>query len=148
MSTPRGSHKPISPDTFRKRVEEWSELIQKADFNTEDFVSAMGKTKKGDVVYCDPPYTHSQNIIYGAQTFDIERLWNEIAECKRRGVYVMLSINGTRESKRKDISVKIPEGLFERELLINCGVSMIDRLQNAGKDMTDEVVHDKLLLTW
>ena len=60
----------------------------------------------------------------------------------------MLSINGTRESKRKDISVKIPEGLFERELLINCGVSMIDRLQNAGKDMTDEVVHDKLLLTW
>ena len=60
----------------------------------------------------------------------------------------MLSINGTRESKRKDISVDIPAGLFEREVLINCGTSMIDRLQNAGKEMINEVVHDKLLLTW
>ena len=123
-------------------------LIQKADFNTEDFANAMAKSQSGDLVYCDPPYTHSQSIIYGAQTFDINRLWHEIAECKRRGVYVMLSINGTRESKKKDISASIPANLFEREILVNCGTSMIDRLQNAGKDMMNEVVHDKLLLTW
>ena len=60
----------------------------------------------------------------------------------------MLSINGTRESKRKDISIDIPVGLFERELIIDCGISMIDRLQNFGETMTDEVVHDRLLLTW
>ena len=60
----------------------------------------------------------------------------------------MLSINGSRESKKKDISVNVPAGLFEREILVNCGTSMIDRLQNAGKDMVGEVVHDKLLLTW
>ena len=60
----------------------------------------------------------------------------------------MLSINGTRESKKKDISVNIPAGLFEREIAVNCGTSMIDRLQNAGKDMENEIVHDKLLLTW
>ena len=52
------------------------------------------------------------------------------------------------ESQKKDISVEIPEGLFERELLVNCGTSMIDRLQNSGKEMENEVVHDKLLLTW
>lgn len=57
-------------------------------------------------------------------------------------------LTGTRESKRKDISVEIPNGLFEREVIVNCGTSMIDRLQNAGKGMTGEVVHDKLLLTW
>ena len=148
MSTPRGPHKPISPATFEKRVKLWSNLIQKADFNTEDFANAMAKSQSGDLVYCDPPYTHSQSIIYGAQTFDINRLWHEIAECKRRGVYVMLSINGTRESKKKDISASIPANLFEREILVNCGTSMIDRLQNAGKDMMNEVVHDKLLLTW
>ena len=108
----------------------------------------MNKPQCGDLVYCDPPYTHSQSIIYGAQTFDIRQLWDQIAECKDRGVYVMLSINGTRESKRKDISVEIPNGLFEREVIVNCGTSMIDRLQNAGKGMTGEVVHDKLLLTW
>jgi len=118
------------------------------DFHTESFEEAMVKPQYGDVVYCDPPYTHSQSIIYGAQDFNINILWNKIAECKDRGAYVMLSINGSRESKKKDISIDIPTGLFDRELTVNCGTSMIDRLQNSGKDMVDEVVHDKLLLTW
>lgn len=148
MSTPRGPHKPISPATFEKRVDLWSDLVQKAEFSVESFETAMSKPQYGDIVYCDPPYTHSQSIIYGAQEFDVERLWDKIAECKSRGAHVMLSINGTRESRKKDISVDIPEGLFEREILVNCGTSMIDRLQNAGKGMTDEVVHDKLMLTW
>ena len=149
MSTPRGPHKPISPSTFEQRVNLWSGLIQKkAEFSVESFETAMSKPQCGDIVYCDPPYTHSQGIIYGAQAFNVERLWGKIAECKDRGAYVMLSINGTRESKKKDISVDIPSGLFERELIVNCGTSMIDRLQNSGKGMTDEVVHDKLLLTW
>lgn len=148
MSTPKGPHNPIKPSVFANRVALWSKLIQKADFYTESFEKAMVKPQHGDVVYCDPPYTHSQSIIYGAQDFNINVLWGKIAECKERGVYVMLSINGSRESKKKDISIDIPDGLFERELTVNCGTSMIDRLQNSGKDMIDEVVHDKLLLTW
>ena len=126
----------------------WSDLIQKADFTVENFEEAMSKPQEGDVVYCDPPYTHSQSIIYGAQDFHIARLWEKIAECKERGARVMLSINGTRESKRKDISIEAPEGLFEREITVDCGTSMIDRLQNSGCDMVGEKVHDKLLLTW
>ena len=148
MSTPKGPHNPIKPSVFANRVALWSNLIQKADFYTESFEKAMAKPQHGDVVYCDPPYTHSQSIIYGAQDFNINILWNKIAECKDRGAYVMLSINGSRESKKKDISIDIPAGLFERELAVNCGTSMIDRLQNSGKDMVDEVVYDKLLLTW
>lgn len=148
MSTPKGPHSPIKPSVFANRVAIWSGLIQKADFYTESFEEAMMKPQHGDVVYCDPPYTHSQSIIYGAQDFNINSLWDKIAECKERGVCVMLSMNGTRESKKKDISIDIPAGLFERELIVNCGTSMIDRLQNSGKDMIDEVVHDKLLLTW
>ena len=148
MSTPKGPHNPIKPSVFANRVALWSNLIQKADFYTESFEKAIAKPQHGDVVYCDPPYTHSQSIIYGAQDFNINVLWNKIAECKDRGAYVMLSINGSRESKKKDISIDIPAGLFERELAVNCGTSMIDRLQNSGKDMVDEVVYDKLLLTW
>ena len=148
MSTPKGPHNPIKPSVFANRVALWSNLIHKADFYTESFEKAMAKPQQGDVIYCDPPYTHSQSIIYGAQDFNINILWNKIAECKDRGAYVMLSINGSRESKKKDISIDIPTGLFDRELTVNCGTSMIDRLQNSGKDMVDEVVHDKLLLTW
>lgn len=148
MSTPRGPHKPISPATFEKRVMLWSDLIQKSEFQVASFDESMKIPSKGDVVYCDPPYTHSQSIIYGAQDFHIEQLWDSIAECKSRGAYVMLSINGMRESQKKDISAEIPLDLFEREILVDCGTSMIDRLQNSGCEMTNEKVHDKLLLTW
>ena len=148
MSTPMGPHKPISPSTFAKRVNLWNSFIGRVDFETMTFDESMDRAQQGDLVYCDPPYTHSQSIIYGSQAFSIDRLFDKIAECKQRGVYVMLSINGSRESNRKDISVTPPEGLFERDIAINCGTSMIDRLQNAGGIMDNEVVYDRLMLTW
>lgn len=148
MSTPRGPHKPIEPESFEKRIWLWHELLQKASFSCESFTQSMDRPGRGDVVYCDPPYTHSQRIIYGAQDFDINALWIKIAECKARGVKVMLSINGMRNSKTTDISVTPPEGLFARRMLIDCGTSMIDRLQNNGREMRDKVVYDQLLLTW
>jgi DNA adenine methylase len=148
MSTPRGPHNPISPDTFEKRLSQWNQLLQKATFSCESFSEAMDKPQSGDVVYCDPPYTHSQSIIYGAQGFDIDTLWKKIEENKKLGVKVILSINGMRDSRKKDISITPPEGLFERQLLVNCGTSMIDRLQNNGKKMKDKKVDDQLLLTW
>ena len=148
MSTPRGPHKPIKPETFEKRLQKWHTLLQKSTFNCESYTTAMDRAGNGDLVYCDPPYTHSQSIIYGAQDFNIETLWEKIDECKNRGAMVILSINGMRDSKKKDISITPPEGLFERKLLVNCGTSMIDRLQNTGKEMTDKKVDDQLLLTW
>lgn len=148
MSTPRGPHKPISPTTFKQRVDLWNSLTDRAEFNTMPFDESMDRAKKGDLIYCDPPYTHSQSIIYGSQTFNIDDLFEKIIECKKRGVYVMLSINGSRESNKKDISVTPPKGLFERDIAVNCGISMIDRLQNAGGTMEDEVVYDRLMLTW
>lgn len=148
MSTPRGPHNPIQPATFEKRVLLWSSLIQKVQFSTSSFQEIMDNPMQGDVVYCDPPYTHSQSIIYGAQSFKIEDLWEKISECKSRGANIILSLNCWRESKGKDISIDIPTGLFEREALIDCGTSMIDRLQNSGNGMDNAKVHDKLLLTW
>lgn len=148
MSTPPGPHKPISPATFKKRITQWNQLLQKASFRCESYVDSMNRATEGDVVYCDPPYTHSQSIIYGAQDFSIDVLWEKISECKDRGAKVLLSINGMRDSKKKDISVTPPDGLFERKLMINCGTSMIDRLQNTGKEMRGKKVDDQLLLTW
>lgn len=103
MSTPRGPHKPISPETFSKRLDQWNTLLQKASFECESYIDAMDKPQAGDVIYCDPPYTHSQSIIYGAQNFDIDVLWQKIAENKERGVKVILSINGMRDSKNRYI---------------------------------------------
>jgi len=148
MSTPIGPHTPISPKSFEERVLTWHKIIQDVEFLNMDFRDVMSLAKAGDLVYCDPPYTHSQTILYGSQEFSINDLWEKIFECKQKGAKVILSINGKSKSKTKDISVRAPEGLFERGIYVNCGISMINRLQKVGEVMENEDVHDKLLFTW
>lgn len=149
MSTPIGPHNPISPESFENRVRIWHELFSEdVEFLNRDFREVMDMAGEGDLVYCDPPYTHSQTIIYGAQEFNIEDLWQKIQECKDRGAKVILSINGKKRSGQEDIGVPAPDGLFERGTFVNCGPSMINRLQKVGESMEDEIVHDSLFFTW
>lgn len=148
MSTPVGAHRPISGDAFRKRALLWHDLVKDVNFTCCDFRELMRKASPGDLIYCDPPYTHSQSIIYGAQDFQIESLWDEIEECKSKGCYIALSINGSRKSGKRDLAPQIPDGLFERKASINCGISMIDRFHNGDKQMLDSEVRDLLLLSW
>jgi DNA adenine methylase len=44
--------------------------------------------------------------------------------------------------------VPIPEGLFRREVLIDCGRSMLRRFQMNGRTLEREVVADRLMLTY
>lgn len=147
MSTPCGIHDPISPEAFSRRVDEWHRRTLGTTFHLMDFEEAMGTAKAGDVVYCDPPYTHSQTILYGAQSFALRRLFRAIADCKSRGVFVALSIDGTKRSGNLVCDLPIPDGLFEREVLVNCGRSMLKRFQMGGRTLESEVVADRLLLT-
>jgi DNA adenine methylase len=129
-------------------VDEWHKRTKGAEFERMDYREAMSRAKPGDVVYCDPPYTHSQAILYGAQTFRLRDLLTTIAQCKERGVNVALSIDGTKRSGDKVCDLPIPEGLFEREVLVDCGRSMLRRLQMGGQTLEGEVVADRLLLTY
>lgn len=113
-----------------------------------DYADAMNLAKPHDIVYCDPPYTESQAILYGAQSFDLDRLFRAIARCKSRRVYVALSIDGKKRSGDHVCKVPIPQGLFEREVFVNCGRSMLKRFQMNGKSLEKEVVSDRLLLTF
>ncbi|MNY69777.1 hypothetical protein D3C86_2077710 [compost metagenome] len=72
----------------------------------------------------------------------------KIDECKRRGVYVALSIDGTKFSGKKLCDVDVPEGLFEQEVFINVGRSMLKRFQMDGKSLEGHLVTDRLLLTY
>jgi DNA adenine methylase len=71
-----------------------------------------------------------------------------IGECKQRGVFVALSIDGTKGSGEMICDLPIPAGLFEREAYVNCGRSMLKRLQMNGRTLEREVVADRLLLTY
>ncbi|MCA9100720.1 MAG: DNA adenine methylase [Planctomycetales bacterium] len=148
MSTPCGPHQPISPRSFAERVRTWKERTRGTQFCHFDYKEAFRRTRPGDLVYCDPPYVHSQKILYGAQTFVLAELFEEIASCKSRGVFVALSIDGTKKSGRVDCPLPIPHGLFERVAEVNCGRSMLRRFQMDGKSLEEEVVTDRLLLTY
>lgn len=148
MSTPVGVHDPVSPESFGKRVDIWHARTQGARFVHQDFAEAMNQAKKGDLVYCDPPYSDSQTILYGAQAFSLQRLFEAIAACKARGVCVALSIDGTKFSGRKLCEIAIPEGLFEREEFVTVGRSMLKRFQMDGRSLEDHEVRDRLLLTF
>jgi DNA adenine methylase len=148
MSTPCGPHKPVPPDSFAKRVDEWHNRTQGAEFKRLDYREAFAQAKEGDLVYCDPPYTHSQAILYGAQRFRLLQLLGVVADAKGRGVRVAMSIDGTKRSGHHVCALPIPDGLFEREVLVNCGRSMLRRLQMSGHSLEGEVVADRLLLTY
>jgi DNA adenine methylase len=148
ISTPCGAHNPIEPDAFGRRVDMWHARTKGALFLHSDFEPVMDSAKRGDVVYCDPPYTHTQAIIYGAQRFDLRRLLAAIERCKARGVFVALSIDGTKKSGALLCDVPIPPDLFEREAFLNCGRSMLRRFQMKGETLEAEAVRDRLLLTY
>ena len=148
ISTPCGAHNPVSPESFSKRVDVWHHRVRHADFRLTDFEEVMDSAKAGDVVYCDPPYSHTQAILYGAQSFELARLFRAIGRCKERGVRVLLSIDGSKRSGNLLCNVPIPEGLFEEEAFVNCGRSMLRRFQMRGESLEREEVSDRLLLTF
>jgi DNA adenine methylase len=148
MSTPCGAHMPIPADAFARRVEEWKNRLRNVSFALSDYKEAFAQAKAGDLVYCDPPYFHSQSILYGAQEFRLTELLEEIEKAKIRGVNVALSIDGHKKSGNYICDISIPLKLFEREIYVDCGRSMLRRFQLEGQTLESEIVADRLLLTY
>jgi len=148
MSTPCGVHQPINPASFADRVREWKRRTTGTTFLEGNFEEVIDMTNQDDLVYCDPPYLHSQTILYGAQNFNLTRLFTAIARAKDRNVRIARSIDGTNKSGNVSCDLPISEGLFEKEAFVNCGPSMLRRFQKSDKSLEDEIVSDRLLLTY
>lgn len=148
MSTPCGIHDPIHPKSFAKRVDEWGKRTVGTQFFCAEYQEVMENAKRGDLIYCDPPYSNSQAILYGAQSFELTDLFRAIDRCKSRGVLVALSIDGTKKSGKHKVDLPIPPGLFEQEASIDCGRSMLRRFQMDGQTLEKEHVTDRLLITY
>jgi DNA adenine methylase len=102
MSTPCGIHDPIHPTAFARRVGEWRQRVKDTNFFHRDYRDSLDRARDGDVVYCDPPYSHSQAILYGAQRFSLDDLFRSIEKAKSRGAFVALSIDGSKKSGEQD----------------------------------------------
>ena len=147
MSTPCGIHQPIHYKSFSCRVDAWSERIRGTRFYHREYEESLDRAKEGDVVYCDPPYSHSQAILYGAQGFSPDEMFRKIEAAKRRGVFVALSLNASKKSGSTSFNYAMPSDLFARDVAMNCGRSMLRRFQMGGQTLEHEVVTDRLLLT-
>lgn len=148
MSTPCGVHDPISPRAFRERVRLWNTRTRNTSFLCQDFEETFRMAEEGDMIYCDPPYSHSQSILYGGQEFSLDRLLNVITDAKNRGVLIALSLDGKKKSGDILCNHDFPSGLFEREIFVSCGRSMLRRFQLEGETLENEMVEDKLLITY
>jgi DNA adenine methylase len=148
ISTPMGPHRPMPADKLDRYMTEWQERLRGTRFVSQSFELTMALAGSGDTIYCDPPYLHGQSILYGAQDFQLETLWDSVAAAVERGARVAVSADGYRRSGTKAIDLGLPDGLFARELLIERGGCMLRRFQLTGGLMDSELVADRLLLTW
>lgn len=148
MSTPVGAHTPISTETFAQRVYAWRNRVSGTEFKQRDYKDAFIQAEPGSLIYCDPPYVDSQKILYGAQGFDFHELVEAIADAKARGINVALSIDGTKRNRSHNVALDLPDGLFEVEVEVTVGRSMLKRFQANGKTMERHGVTDRLLLTY
>lgn len=105
FNVPFGRYKrPYFPEqellTFHRKA-------KRATFKHQDFSVAMAGSKRGDVIYCDPPYvplSHSSNFTtYSAGGFAMpeqQRLADVAEQVAARGVPVLISNHDTSESRR------------------------------------------------
>lgn len=72
----------------------------------------------------------------------------KIDEAKSKGAKIALSIDGNKKSGDYICDLPIPKGLFNREIYVSVGRSMLRRFQMEGQTLEKESVSDRLLLTY
>lgn len=105
FNVPFGRYRrPYFPD---KELHAFHHKAQQAEFLLTDFEQTMRQTKKGDVVYCDPPYiplsTSANFTSYAAGGFSLQQqqfLAEAAAENARRGIPVVISNHDTQLSRQ------------------------------------------------
>jgi DNA adenine methylase len=129
LSTPVGAHLAIPPSAFASRLTLWNQIVQSVEFICGDFSEISSQVTENSIVYCDPPYVDSQKILYGAQEFNIQNLYRFINDIKKKNGFVALSIDGKKKSGERNVELNYEVDLFEEEVFIELGGSMLKRFQ-------------------
>lgn len=96
FNVPYGRYK--APKCPLKEMQAFSVKAKFATFKCQDFEETFKETKKGDVIYCDPPYVPlsatSSFTSYSKDDFDLEdqsRLGKSALESQARGIRCVIS---------------------------------------------------------
>lgn len=126
FNTPFGQiSKPYFP---RKEMHYFIHHARHAAFRHQDFLRSMQRARRGDIIYCDPPYVPLSRTAsftdYHTGGFD----WNKqillaetAARLARRGVRVVISNHDTRETRElyRDLGACIQALMVRRNISCN-----------------------------
>ena len=125
FNTPFGRYK--EPRLPRKQMLHFIVASRLACFECADYQDTMNKAKKGDVVYCDPPYVPLSATSYftdyhvgGFNWEDQVLLAEKAAELAKRGVHVVISNHDTKEIRKLYSSGNAKLNSFEVRRNISC----------------------------
>jgi len=116
----------LPPDQMKVVLEGWHERLSGQDiqFAVRDYRSI--KSRSGDFLYLDPPYTMDVPTIYFGR-FDLQPFFAWLA--KQRGGYA-LSLNGFVGGKDK--TVQVPRDLYDQHRQLDGGTNPARRLNGTG----------------
>lgn len=113
-----------APTTLLKNIKEISTLLKgKCSFYSMDYREVLQQTKRGDIVYMDPPY---QGVCTGRDTryfsgIDFDDFVLSLEDLNKRGIDYLISYDGVCGDKKygKDL----PNELDLSKVMLNAGVS-------------------------
>ena len=115
----------INPSMLDQIIHDWSNRISEVEFKCCDFEETLETASDGDLAYLDPPYLHTKGMYSGGLSFD--RLVNELDSLNSCGVRWVLSYDGIQGDT--DLTVPIPDSLYERHLYMGAEISTYKKLQ-------------------
>lgn len=131
------SRKGMEPHRFAKIVEKWNEKIQGVNFTNFDYREILEITKKGDVVYLDPPYAGSNNRYI--ENLDINSFMNELEKLNKKGVKWLLSFDGQRGED--SLEYPVPVDLYKRKMFLSNGNSTLNQVLNGEVKEVKEALY-------
>ena len=117
----------ISPNSLRKIIIEWSEILRTKDVK---FISCSYNEIKpinGDFAYLDPPYANTKGMYYGA--IDYTQLWDWI---RSLGCNYLLSFDGVNGVN--DNTYNVPQDIYSTHAYILSGNSSFKRIIGKSKN--------------
>ncbi|MDE6285044.1 MAG: DNA adenine methylase, partial [Bacilli bacterium] len=124
----------IKPDTFKKIIYEWAELLNQynVEFKCHSFEGVS--TNENDFVFVDPPYANTKGMYFG--NFNNVNLFNWLKHlnCK----WIM-----TYDGKSGDVdnTYNVPEEVYKEHIYLKSGNSSFKR--TIGKS-NDSIVYESL----
>ena len=126
------NRKGINPNTFRKIILDWSNILNEYDVQFIHQSYQEIETTGKDCIYLDPPYANGKSMYFGILNYDTFWEWLK----KQKGDY-LISFDG--KTTNKNFTYDVPKELFSKHTYIPCGKSSFNRMLGNQVDVFESL---------